>query len=86
LSVEDVEVVERFLVDFDALAAAEDEDLRTDAGLTVADAWGRNWTVGDVDNLPRRIFRRRQVDLVKAGVDWCPLYKKKKNDAFNKTV
>ncbi len=53
LGVEDVEVIEQFLVDFDALAAAENEDLRTDAGLTVADAWGRNWTVGDVDNLPR---------------------------------
>ena len=68
LGVERVEVVQGFLVDGDALPAAEDEDLRPDAGLRVSDAVRRNLVDadvgGDVDILPPELFGRREVDAM----------------------
>ena len=68
LGVERVEVVQGLLVDGDALPAAEDEDLRPDAGLRVSDAVRRNLVDadvgGDVDILPPELFGRREVDAM----------------------
>ena len=67
LGVERVEVVQGFLVDGDALPAAEDEDLRSHAGLRVSNAVRRSLVdadVGDVDILPPELFGRREVDAM----------------------